>query len=50
MVKTQPTDRHGRCVTHLFYNEADTTIDTCFHDGTYLNAELVEANHAEFVA
>ena len=50
VVKTQRTDLHGRYVTHLFYSEANTTIDACFKDGTYLNAELVEAGHAEIVA
>jgi micrococcal nuclease len=46
VVKTQRTDQHGRYVTHLFYSAADVSIDTCFREGTYLNAELIEAGHA----
>ncbi len=46
VVKTQRTDQHGRYVTHLFYSAADVSIDTCFREGTYLNAELAEAGHA----
>jgi len=46
VVKTQRTDQHGRYVTHLFYSEAELTIDDCFKTGTYLNAEMVDAGHA----
>ena len=46
VVKTQRTDQHGRYVTHLFYSEAELSIDDCFKTGTYLNAELIEAGHA----
>lgn len=46
VVKTQRTDQHGRYVTHLFYSTRDITIDDCFRDGTYLNAEMIEAGHA----
>ena len=49
VVKTQRTDLHGRYVTHLFYAQEQITTATCFTEGTYLNAELVEAGHAEIV-
>jgi len=50
VVKTERTDIYGRYVTHLFYSDSEISIDACFKDGTYLNAELVEAGHAEIVA
>jgi micrococcal nuclease len=46
VVKTQRTDLHGRYVTHLFYSHAEVPIDTCFLEGTYLNGELLDADHA----
>ncbi len=50
-VKTEKhPDLHGRYVAHLFYAEDDVPIEQCFRDGKYLNAELVEAGHAELVA
>ncbi len=49
VVKTQRTDLHGRYVAHVFYSATKVAIDTCFKEGTYLNAELVEAGHADLV-
>ena len=46
VVKTQRTDLHGRYVAHLFYTEHKATLDACFTEGTYLNAELLESGHA----
>lgn len=45
--RTQRTDLHGRYVAHLFYSDREEPIDTCFTTGTYLNAQLLDANHAE---
>ncbi len=50
VVKTERTDLHGRYVTHLFYTDREVSIDTCFKQGTYLNAELVDEGHAEITA
>ena len=49
VVKTERTDIHGRYVTHLFYAPQEVLAGVCFQEGTYLNAELLDANHAVLV-
>jgi len=39
-------DQHGRYVAHLFYSTTTLPTETCFTQGTHLNAELVETGHA----
>ena len=46
VLKTEKSDIYGRFVAHVFFTFRETSISSCFKNGTYLNELLVEEKHA----
>jgi len=49
VIQTRKSDLHGRYVASVFASPRKVDIDTCFHQGIFINDVLLQKGHARFI-